>query len=135
MPRNYLAYLHSGTLALVTVLACPARAGDVASEFGLGTIEGYESETSAQAHCAGDGIVWADRRTGFYYPKFTSRYGVGTTGSFTCAKQAKKADYWGFGTADSLESRRGRVFPFYPEAECFWVVDKTGHGFCGSSGT
>ncbi|WP_131116404.1 hypothetical protein [Lichenihabitans psoromatis] len=94
----------------------------------------FENEAAAQGGCTGDGVVWADHRTGFYYPKFAPEHGVSPSGSFTCFKKANKADYWGFGTADSMESRRGRVFPIYPEPDCIWVVDKQGKGHCGAAG-
>ena len=123
-------------LTSVAVLTAPAAAGDdVASEFGLGTVPGFPSEGEAQAGCGGDSVVWADPRTGFYYPKFAPDYGKSPTGSFTCYKQAKKADYWGLGSSDSMSSRRGRVFPFTNTDICVWFKDKGGNWRCGNAGT
>lgn len=124
-------------LAMMAALASPALADDdVASEFGLGTVPGFPSEGQAQVGCGGDSVVWADRRTGFYYPKFAPEYGNSPTGSFTCYKQAKKADYWGMGGgSDSMASRRGRNFPFTDDEICIWFKDKGGNWRCGSPGT
>ena len=89
------ALFGSGLLAAWAALASPAIAGDVASEFGLGTVQGFDNEEAARTHCQGDGVVWVDRKTGFYYPKFAPECGAGRTGAFACFKDAKKADYWG----------------------------------------
>ena len=118
-------------LALVT-MPCLARADD--DEIKLGTIMGYPNEAAASAACP-DGVVWADRKSGFYYPRFAPEYGVTPDGVFTCYKQAKSADYWGLGTSDSLASRRGRVFPFTNDEICTWYQDKAGNWKCGSVGS
>ncbi len=121
-------------LLVLLALACPAVAGDVASEFGLGTVPTYPDERQAQSKCGGDAVVWVDRRTGFYYPKFAPEYGVSPSGSFTCYKQAKRADYWGFGPSAEMEGR-GRVFPIVPGPSCDYRIDKaTGKGFCAEPG-
>ena len=123
-------------LTLMAALTSPAIAGgDVASEFGLGAFPGFPTEGQARAGCGGDAVVWADPKTGFYYPKFAPEYGNSPTGSFTCYKQAKKADYWGFGSSDSMESRQGRVFPFTNDDICVWYRDKGGNWRCGNAGT
>ncbi len=79
--------------------------------------------------------MWADRKSGFYYPRFAPEYGVTPDGVFTCYKQAKSADYWGLGTSDSLASRRGRVFPFTNDEICTWYQDRAGNWKCGSVGS
>ena len=124
-------------LSLMVIMASPAVAGDVASEFGLGTVQGFADEETANQHCQGDGVVWIDPKTGIYYPRFAPEYGASATGSFACFKQAKKADYWGLGgSSDALAgSRAGRVFPFYPEPECDYKISKsTGKGYCAEPG-
>jgi hypothetical protein len=118
-------------LALVTMPSL-ARADDDAIK--LGTVTGFPKEAAASAACP-DGVVWADRKSGFYYPKFAPEYGVTPDGVFTCYKQAKSADYWGLGTSDSLASRRGRVFPFTNDEICTWYQDKAGNWKCGSVGS
>ena len=126
---------HSGVaLLLLALLAVPslARAGN--DEIKLGTVTEYPNEAAASAACP-DGVVWADRKSGFYYPKFAPEYGVTPNGVFTCYKQAKSADYWGLGTSDSLASRRGRVFPFTNNEICTWYKDKSGNWRCGAVGT
>lgn len=118
---------------LIVLLAVPAgaRADD---EIKLGTVPGFPSEATASAACP-DGVVWADRKTGFYYPKFAPEYGMTLNGVFTCYKQAKSADYWGLGTSDNLASRRGRVFPWTHDEICTWYKDKGGNWRCGAVGT
>lgn len=122
------------TLLLLALVAGPslARAGD--DEIKLGTVTGYPNEAAASAACP-DGVVWADRNSGFYYPKFAPEYGVTPNSVFTCYKQARSADYWGLGTSDSLASRRGRVFPFTNDEICTWYQDKAANWKCGAAGT
>ena len=135
--RRFHAAFRCSVLLVVVGLASPAIAGDVASEFGLGAVPGFDDEADARLHCQGDGVVWADRKTGFFYPKFAPEYGASGTGTFTCYKAAKKADYWSLGGGgDAMAgSRQGRVFPFSPEPECDYKINKTtGKGFCAQPG-
>ena len=110
----------------------PARAGDDGIK--LGTVTGYPNAAAASAACP-DGVVWADRKSGFYYPRFAPEYGATPHGVFTCYKQAKSADYWGLGTSDGMASRRGRVFPWTHDEICTWYKDKGGNWRCGVVGT
>jgi hypothetical protein len=96
--------------AAVLALACPTYAGDVNSKIGLGAIPRYADEATAQAACQPDGVVWADSKTGFYYPKFFDEYGKTQHGAYTCYKQAEKADYWSL-SPTSDEGHKGREFP------------------------
>ena len=82
--------------------------GDIA----LGPIPKYADENAARAACAPDGVVWADSKTGFYYPKFFSDYGKTAHGAFTCYRQAVKADYWSPDPA-SDGGHKGREFPMF----------------------
>ncbi|RYC29374.1 hypothetical protein D3273_24340 [Lichenibacterium minor] len=121
-------------LLLLALVAIPSLAQADDDEIKLGTVMGYPNEAAASAACP-DGVVWADRKSGFYYPRFAPEYGVTPNGVFTCYKQAKSADYWGLGTSDSLASRRGRVFPFTNDEICTWYQDKAGNWKCGSVGS
>ena len=121
-------------LLLLALVAIPSLAQADDDEIKLGTVMGYPNEAVASAACP-DGVVWADRKSGFYYPRFAPEYGVTPNGVFTCYKQAKSADYWGLGTSDSLASRRGRVFPFTNDEICTWYQDKAGNWKCGSVGS
>jgi hypothetical protein len=80
------------------------------SEIQLGEIPHFNDEASALAGCAPDRVVWADRKNGFYYPKFYSDYGKTAHGVFTCFKKAKDADYWSL-TPASDGGHKGREFP------------------------
>ncbi len=79
-------------------------------EIELGEIPHYADESSAKAACTPDNVVWADRKTGFYYPKFFADYGKTAHGTYTCYKQAKEADYWSL-TPASDSGHPGRIFP------------------------
>lgn len=95
----------------------PGHANDSDNKFAieLGAIENYISETAAAAACSPDGVVWADRKTGYFYPRFAKEYGTSPYGAFTCFKAALKADYWGFGVSTDVGAKKGRVFPeFFP---------------------
>jgi hypothetical protein len=97
------------------MLSGPARAAEPESKGGeieLGAIPKYADEAAARAACQPDGVVWADSKTGFYYPKFLEQYGKTRHGAYTCFKQAEKADYWGLGPT-SDDARKGREFPLF----------------------
>jgi hypothetical protein len=101
-------------LALATsLLAYAANAADAKTEkfeIDLGDVPQYADEPTALAACAPDSVVWADRKTGFYYPKFFADYGKTAHGTYTCYSQAKEADYWSL-TPASDGGHKGRVFP------------------------
>jgi hypothetical protein len=102
------------SLVLVT-LASSARAGDAKStnsDIKSGDIPEYRDEATAQAGCRPDGVVWADRRSGFFYPKFLTDYGKTPYGTYTCYTQAQKANYWGL-TPASDGGHKGREFPLF----------------------
>ena len=101
----------------------------------LGPLLTFHGEDTARAACAPDAVVWADRRTGYYYPRFMPEYGNSPDGAFACYHAAESADYWGFGTAGSMNSRRNRTFPVSPDPFCDYKIDKTsGKGFCAKPG-
>ena len=97
-------------------LSSPVRAGDDGVK--LGPIDSYSTESEATSRCNGDGVVWADRKTGFLYPRFMEQYGKTDSGTFTCYSKAKKADYWAFGAIDSL-GHDGKSFPIDTCLSCY----------------
>jgi hypothetical protein len=78
-------------------------------EIPLGEIPRFADEASARAACASDPVVWADRKSGFFYPKFFSEYGKTLHGAYTCLKRARDADYWNL--APEFSGHEGREFP------------------------
>ena len=89
------------------------------SEIELGPIASFAAEDAAAKACAPDGVVWADRKTGYYYPKFAKEYGTTPRGTFSCFKAAVAADYWGWGVIDTISGHKGREFPDrFPCKEC-----------------
>ena len=102
-------------LAVGFAFTTPGHAGDGITGTGdikLGPITKYPDESAARAACAPDGVVWADSKTGFFYPKFFSNYGTTAHGAFTCYGQAMKADYWSPDPA-SDGGHKGREFPLF----------------------
>ena len=106
-------------LAMLSLLAKSALAGDAEPKFAidLGNVPHYADEQSANAACNPDLVIWADRKTGFYYPKFFSEYGKTQYGFFTCLKLAVKADYWSL--VPTPEGHKGRTFPQYFCGACY----------------
>jgi hypothetical protein len=102
-------------MAALAALVTPALGEDGGSgtgEIKLGSIRRFADETSARAACSPDGVVWADDKTGFFYPKFHPDYGKSRHGAYTCYHEAEKADYWSL-TPGSDDSRKGREFPLF----------------------
>ncbi|MGI4798519.1 MAG: hypothetical protein ACRYG8_31645 [Janthinobacterium lividum] len=48
----------------------------------------FASETLAQAHCAGDSIVWVNLRSKAYHLKSTQYYGHTKSGAYMCQRDA-----------------------------------------------
>ena len=110
----------SAAFAGLALLGGDARAEDLKSEkfdIELGDVPSYSDEAAAIASCTPDGVVWADRKNGFYYPKFFQDYGKTRYGSYTCYKQAVKADYWSL-TPSSDGGHKGREFPLFFCTSC-----------------
>ena len=103
------AFASIAALAALIVHAC---ADEATSEIKLGAIPRFADESAAVAACSPDGVVWADRKTGFFYAKFLPQYGTTEHGTFTCYRQAKDADYWSL-TPTSEDGHRGREFPLF----------------------
>ena len=89
----------------------------VSSDIPLGEIPRYSDERSARAACGDDPVVWADSRSGFFYPKFHQDFGKTAHGAYTCYRKAKDADYWSL-TPEGDGSREGREFPLYFCTHC-----------------
>ena len=113
-----------GAFAVAVGMAHDGRASEIGDsgakfEIDLGPVERFSSEASAAAACRPDGVVWADRKTGYFYPKFSREYGASKYGAFTCYKQAVEADYWGWGVISNVGGHKGREFPDkFPCATC-----------------
>jgi hypothetical protein len=99
-------------LSALPILACAAS-----SEIPLGDIPRYPDETSARANCGDDPVVWADRKSGFFYPKFHPDFGKTAHGAYTCYGRAKKADYWSL-VPEGDGGREGREFPLIFCTQC-----------------
>ena len=76
----------------------------------LGDIPRFSDEGSAHAACGADPVVWADRHSGFFYPKFHPDFGKTANGAYTCYSRARKADYWSL-VPEGGSGRDGREFP------------------------
>ena len=95
-PRSAITRLSLALLLGSPIQASAEDSGLPDTGIKLGPVQSFGNEGAARAACKPDGVVWADRSTGFYYPRFAPEYGSTPTGVFTCYKQAAKADYWSF---------------------------------------
>ena len=102
-------------VALLSAFSTSARA--TSSDIPLGDIPRYPDETSAHAGCGEDPVVWADRKSGFFYPKFHPDFGKTMHGVYTCYGRAKKADYWSL-VPEGDGGREGREFPLIFCTQC-----------------
>ena len=93
-----------------SALAGLAQAQAASDDIKLGEIPRYRDEGAARAACGDDPEVWADRHSGFFYPKFHSDFGKTPRGAYTCYTRAKAADYWSL-TPEGDSGREGREFP------------------------
>ena len=118
MPRFIISFL-AGTAAMVAIWSLPAASQPNPSEIDLGQITPFATEASAMQACNPDSVVWTDRKTGYYYPKFVKEYGNTPRGTFTCLKGALAADYWGWGVISNIGGHKGREFPDrFPCTQC-----------------
>ena len=121
MPKRRIAAMAAcaALAAFAMSLAQAQTAKPDPSEIELGPIAAYPAEDVAAQACAPDGVVWTDRKTGYYYPKFAKEYGATPRGTFTCLKGAVAADYWGWGVISNIGGHKGREFPNrFPCTEC-----------------
>src|ERR1700677_412487 len=115
---EWVRKMRISSLMIIAALAAsitPAFGEDGGSgtgEIKLGAIRRFADENSARAACSPDGVVWADAKTGFFYPKFHPDYGKSRHGAYTCYHEAEKADYWSL-TPGSDDARKGREFPLF----------------------
>ncbi len=103
------------SFAVLAAMTSSCLAGDGISpnsDIKLGPIPHYADESAARVACKPDSVVWADQKSGFYYPKFFPEYGTTQHGTYTCYRQAEKADYWSL-TPTSDSGHMGREFPMF----------------------
>ena len=112
---NWLRVLTAAAVALTW--SVHGGRTDSSSEIKLGDIPRFSDEGSARAACGADPVVWADRKSGFFYPKFHPNFGKTAAGAYTCYSRAKSADYWSL-TPDGDGGREGREFPLIFCTQC-----------------
>ena len=83
-------------LFLMTALVAPADArgshGTTASApVTAGSLQLFASESSAQAHCPRDQVVWLNTNSGIYHTKGMRWYANTRSGAFVCRKEADGA--------------------------------------------
>jgi hypothetical protein len=71
-------------MALLVLIA----AEHAAAEWPLSLFRTLEQ---AQRHCPTDSVVWLDLQRGVYYVPGQRRFGRGTTASFACRAEARRA--------------------------------------------
>lgn len=56
-----------------------------------GTMQQFDSESAAQAHCPNDTVVWLNTRSGIYHEKGMRWYGKTRQGAYVCRREADAA--------------------------------------------
>jgi hypothetical protein len=69
-------------------LAAASYADDASAQLSL-----FRTEMQAQQHCPNDSVVWIDTRKRIYYTAGQRLYAQGSTGTFTCRKEAGRSGY------------------------------------------
>lgn len=113
--QSFRTVLRFASAMAALTLCAQVRGQDASlpsSEIKLGAIPGFASEAAAVVACSPDGVVWADRKSGFFYPKFVAEYGKTAHGTYTCFAKAREADYWSL-TPTPEDGHRGREFPMF----------------------
>ena len=104
-PASYLAAL------LIAATSQP----DSLPPLELGHLPIFADESQAKRACGGDIVVWADRDTGYFYPRSRPQYGHTRAGAFACLKAAERAEYWDINPFSPLANpKAGREFPIDP---------------------
>jgi hypothetical protein len=78
----------------------------------LAPVESFANPASAQRHCAGDVVVWADPASGYFHGPHSREF-RGAHGGFTCLRAAIGAGYWDTNPFAG-GGGRGRSFPIDP---------------------
>ena len=55
------------------------------------TVQQFDSEAAAQAHCPNDTVVWLNTNSGIYHEKGMRWYGRTKYGAFVCREEANGA--------------------------------------------
>jgi hypothetical protein len=58
---------------------------------GAGQPPGFDTESAAQVHCAGDQVVWLNTKSHVYHEKGALYYGHTKQGTYVCRKEADAA--------------------------------------------
>lgn len=66
----------------------PARMAAPTSRIPASSANQFASEPLAQAHCAGDSVVWVNLRSKAYHLKGTKFFGNTKSGAYMCEKDA-----------------------------------------------
>jgi len=99
----------------LAALAAFVLADDAQPPLELGQIPAFASEAAAQRGCPRDLVVWADRDTGYFYPRSRPQFGHTPAGVFTCLEAARGADYWDINPFSPYGNpKAGREFPIDP---------------------
>ena len=56
-----------------------------------GSLQQFDSEAAAQAHCPSDTVVWLNTKTGIWHEKGMRWYGNTRQGAYVCRKEAAAA--------------------------------------------
>jgi hypothetical protein len=102
-------------MALLAALPASAQPASNAPPMALGSLPMFATESEAKRACPRDVVVWADRDTGYFYPRSRPQYGHTPGGAYACFQAARRADYWDINPLSALSNpKAGREFPIDP---------------------
>ena len=82
------------SLILLSGFASPSiSAASAPVVVAYGQLAMFSTESSAQAHCPRDVVVWLNTRTGIWHEKGMRWYGRTKQGAFVCRREAAAAGY------------------------------------------
>ena len=86
------AVLASAVLLLSPPVAAAKKHKTTASApVTVGSLQLFSSESTAQAHCRRDVVVWLNTNSGIYHEKGMRWYGNTESGAYVCRKEADAA--------------------------------------------
>ncbi|TAM56608.1 hypothetical protein EPN52_13705 [bacterium] len=83
--------LLSCSLAVVPQAAFAKTHVQATAPANAGTLQFFETESAAQAHCPKDTVVWLNTRSGIYHLKGERWYGRTKHGAYVCQIEADSA--------------------------------------------
>src|SRR5713226_4371029 len=91
MFRRVTVALMSALLLFTPTIASAKPKTTAQAPVTAGSLQLFASETTAQAHCPKDEVVWLNTNSGIYHEKGMRWYGRTRAGAYVCRKEADAA--------------------------------------------